>query len=172
MDRLFTRLSEEDKRRPDPVEHPDPAKLAAYRAKDLSPEEYNTGQEHLVRCNHCAGMILDLKRLLEPPLEDRPREGGADFETAAEWRELWAKVRKAQAQTPAAWRGGLFRRISGAPTVAAVLAILLVGAAYRIVVLQRELARPSAVQITTVEAQGSKKGTPGVAEATPFRLGK
>lgn len=170
IDRLFTRLSEEDKRQRDPDEHPNREMLAAYLAKALLPEEYDTVQEHLLRCTLCAGMILDLKRLLEPPPEDLSREGVVDFETEAEWRELRATLREVQGQNAAA-KPGLLRRIAGAPAIAAVLAILFAAAAYRVVMLQRELASPTAVQITTVEAQGSKKGAPPVAEPTPFRLG-
>jgi hypothetical protein len=140
----------------------------AYLADELPPEEDDAIQEHLTQCTLCAGLLPDLKRFLEPPREDLPREDVADFETAAEWRELRAKLRDAKSVTS---KRGLLHKVSRAPALAAVLALLLVGAAYRIKVLDRELARPLAVQITTLEAQGSKKGERGVPEPTPFRLG-
>jgi hypothetical protein len=170
LDRLLARLSEQRQNPGDVDDHLSAEKLSAYQAGELPPEENDAIQEHLAHCTLCTGMLLDLQRFLEPPPEDLPREGVVDFAAEAEWRSLREKLREAQAQNAAAKRG-LFRRISWMPAVAAVMAILLVGAAYRIVVLQRELARPTAVQITTVEEQGSKKGAPGVAEPSPVRLG-
>ncbi|HEX3554323.1 MAG TPA: zf-HC2 domain-containing protein [Thermoanaerobaculia bacterium] len=168
LDRLFTRLADEGRPR-DPNDHPAPEKLSAYLANELSPEEDDALQEHLTQCTLCADLLLDLQRFLDPPAEDRPREGVADFETAAEWRELKEKLR-VKAPT-AVRRRSLLRRISVAPVLAAALAFVFVGAAFQIMVLERRLSSPRAVQITTIEAQGSKKGTPREAEPTPFRLG-
>ena len=167
LDRLFTRLADEGRPR-DPDDHPAPEKLSAYLANELSPEEDDALQEHLTQCVLCAGLLLDLQRFLDPPSEDRPREGVADFETAAEWRELKEKLRvKAP---PAVRRRSLFHRISVAQVLAAALAFVFVGAAFQIMVLERRLASPRAVQVTTVDALGSKKGAPA-AEPQAFRLG-
>ncbi|MBW8879576.1 MAG: zf-HC2 domain-containing protein [Acidobacteria bacterium] len=168
LDRLFTRLADEGRPR-DPDDHPAPEKLSAYLANELSPEEDDALQEHLTQCTLCSDLLLDLQRFLDPPSEDRPREGVADFETAAEWRELRKKLRT-QAP-PAVRKRSLLHRISGARVLAAVLAFVFVGAAYWIMVLERRLSSPRAVQITTIEALGSKKGAPGAAEPTAFRLG-
>jgi Putative zinc-finger len=92
LDRLFTHLSDEGRRRPIPDAHPVPEKLSAYLANELSPEEDDALQEHLVGCTLCTDLLLDLQRFLDLPEEDRPREGVADFETAAEWRELRGRM--------------------------------------------------------------------------------
>jgi hypothetical protein len=168
LDRLFARLSDEG-RAPEPKDHPAPEKLSAYQANELSPEEDDAIQEHLAQCTLCTELLLDLQRFLDPMPEDLPREGVVDFETATEWRELRGRMATAEVPRRGATRG-LPRRGLWAPALAAVLTLLLSGAVYRIVVLQGQLARPLAVQITTIEAQGSKKGTGG-AESTPFRLG-
>ena len=169
LDRLFTRLADEGRPR-DPDDHPAPEKLSAYLANELSPEEDDALQEHLAHCTLCAGLLLDLQRFLDPPSEDRPREGVADFETAAEWRELREKLRTQS--PPAVRRRSLLRRISGTRVLAAALALVFVGAAYQIMVLETELARPiTDLTPTTIEAQGGKKGALGVAEPTRFRLG-
>jgi putative zinc finger protein len=168
LDRLFTRLSAEGRRLPIPDDHPAPEKLSAYLANELSPEEDDALQEHLSACTLCTGLLLDLQRFLDPPEEDRPREGVADFETAAEWRELKGRMGKAETQFRAE-KKSLLRKLSRARALAAVFALLFVGVAS--VVLKRELTRPSAVQVTTIEAPGGKKGAPEAAEPTPFRLG-
>jgi hypothetical protein len=170
LDRLFTRLSTE-RRHPAPDDHPAPEKLSAYLANELSPEEDDALQEHLIACPLCTDLLLDLQRFLDPPEEDRPREGVADFEAAAEWRELKGKLGRGASHPAVVPKRRPLRRVAESPALAAVLALLLVGAAYRSVMLQRELTRPSTVQITTIEAPGGKKGAPASAEPTPFRLG-
>ena len=171
LDRLFARLSTEGGPG-DPADHPAPEKLSAYQANELSPEEEDAIQEHLAHCTLCTGLLLDLQRFLDPPSEDRPREGVADFETAAEWRELREKLR-VKAPTAVVRRSRL-RKISAMQGFAAVLALFLVAMTIQIVVLERELAQPitDLKPKTTIEAQGGKKGAQGVAEPTPFRLGQ
>jgi hypothetical protein len=171
LDRLFTRLSTAGRRRPAPDDHPAPEKLSAYLADELSPEEDDALQEHLTACPLCTDLLLDLNRFLEPPEEDRPREGVADFETAAEWRELRGRMGSASSPPVGVRKRRDPHRIFGSPALAAVLALLFIGTASRMFVLERERGRPIAVQITTLEAQGSKKGAPGTAEPTTFRLG-
>jgi hypothetical protein len=172
LDRLFARLSG-DGHAQNPDAHPTPEELSAYLANELSPQADDAIQEHLTQCTLCAGLLLDLQRLLDPPPEDLPREGVADLETEVEWRELRGKLRATQAPGTAPdtdeARKAPPRKILRSQAVAAVLALLLVGAVFRIVVLDRQLASPVAVQITTIEAQESKKGRPS--EPTPFHLG-
>ena len=169
LDRLFTRLSITN-RRPAPDDHPAPEKLSAYLANELSPEEDDALQEHLAACTLCTGLLLDLQRLLDPPQEDRPREGVADFETAAEWRELKEKLGRTWSPPVVVPKRRFLPRVVGSPALAAVLALLLLGTSYRMIVLERARVRPTSVEVKTIEAQGSKKG----ASAAPmtFRLGK
>lgn len=73
--------------------HPSPEELSAYQANELTPEQDDAIQEHLVDCSLCAEVLLDLERFLDLPREDRPRDGVADFETAAEWGVLRSKLK-------------------------------------------------------------------------------
>jgi hypothetical protein len=133
LDRLFTRLSDEGRRRPAPDAHPAPEKLSAYLANELSPEEDEALQEHLVDCTLCADLLLDLQRFLDPPEEDRPREGVADFESAAEWRELRGRMGgqekdagSRKVRGPSRLRGA-FGSLRAWQGVAAVLAVATLG---------------------------------------------
>ena len=90
LDGLLARLAEDQ--RDDPEDHPGSERLSAYQAGELSPEEDDEIQEHLANCRLCAGRLQDLQRFLDPPPEDRSREGVADFETEVEWRKLREKV--------------------------------------------------------------------------------
>jgi hypothetical protein len=169
LDRLFARLSGEG-HAPDPDDHPAPEKLSAYQANELSAEEDDAIQEHLVHCARCTELLLDLQRFLDPPPEDLPREGVADFETAAQWREVRRRIGEEKALPVAAKRGLLTGFFS--PALAAVLALLLIGAAIQVVRLERELAEPiTDLTPTTIEAPGTHKGAPVPAGFTPFRLG-
>jgi hypothetical protein len=74
--------------------HPSPEELSAYQANELTPEQDEAIQEHLADCSLCAEVLLDLERFLDLPEEDRPRDGVADFETAAEWGVLRSKLKE------------------------------------------------------------------------------
>jgi hypothetical protein len=111
-------------------DHPSPEELSAYQANELSPEREDAIQEHLAGCSLCTGALLDLHRFLDPPEEDRPREGVADFETAAEWRELRERMRGEAAgqRKPESGRDDrLVRTLRAFQTLAAVLGALVVG---------------------------------------------
>jgi hypothetical protein len=126
VDRLFARLSGEGSHR-DPDDHPTPEKLSAYLANELSPEEDSVLQEHLAHCTLCTELLLDLQRFLDPPAEDLPREGIADFETVAGWRELRGRM-AAGAKAGEVSRPGRLRRVFGSLKVAyGLAAMLLVG---------------------------------------------
>jgi hypothetical protein len=152
LDRLFTRLSTE-RRRPAPDDHPAPEKLSAYLANELSPEEDDAIQEHLTACTLCTGLLLDLQRFLDPPEEDRPREGVADFESAAEWRELKGRMggRVEGGGGGRLPRSSPFRSIFGSVRVwqgvAAVLAVGVVGMGRYSLKLQEESRSPEANSI-------------------------
>jgi len=170
LDRRFTRLSTAS-RRPAPDDHPAPEKLSAYLANELSPEEDDALQEHLAACTLCTGLLLDLQRFLDPPQEDRPREGVADFETAAEWRELKGKLGRAGSPPVVVSKRRLLRKIAVSPALAAVLALLFLGVSSRMIWLERARVLPVAVQVRTLEAQGSKKGTSSAVAPKAVRLG-
>lgn len=148
LDRLFTHLSDEGRRRPVPDAHPVPEKLSAYLANELSPEEDDALQEHLTGCTLCADLLLDLQRFLDPPEEDRPREGVADFETAAEWRELRGRMReKLGERVKGASESRRSRWVASLKMVyplAAVLAVAVVGLGVYVLKLQDDLKAPRA----------------------------
>lgn len=65
-DEVFDFLAEERRDRRDPEEHPSPETLTAYQANELSPEEDERIQDHLVQCRHCTEMLLELEEFLQP----------------------------------------------------------------------------------------------------------
>lgn len=111
-------------------DHPSPEELSAYQANELSPEREDAIQEHLAGCSLCTGALLDLHRFLDPPEEDRPREGVADFEKAAEWRVLRERMRS-EPEKPRTREPGkdyrLVKALRAFQTLAAVLGVLVVG---------------------------------------------
>ncbi|HEV7506956.1 MAG TPA: zf-HC2 domain-containing protein [Thermoanaerobaculia bacterium] len=139
LDRLFARLSGEGPHR-DPDEHPAPEKLSAYLASKLSPEEDDVIQEHLAHCTLCTELLLDLQRFLEPPVEDLPREGVVDFETAAGWRELRGKLWKDESIS----KPLRSRRPASLKSLAAVLALAMVGLGMYVLKLHGDLNAPRA----------------------------
>jgi hypothetical protein len=75
---------------PDPGEHPDPDRLYAYHAGELTPEEDAEIQEHLALCGACTELLLDVLSFTAPPA---PQEAGlSEFERAAGWRQLRARL--------------------------------------------------------------------------------
>jgi hypothetical protein len=118
---------------PGPWDHPTPEELSAYQANELPPERKDAIQEHLAGCSLCTGALLDLHRFLDPTQEDRPREGVADLETAAEWRVLRERMKgeNGEPEEPQTREPGrddrLVRKLRVFQTLAAVLGILVVG---------------------------------------------
>lgn len=96
--------------------HPSPEQLIAYRTESLRPEEEDTVRAHLVDCDACAGLLLDL----------------ADLETSgpetvsippSEMESAWEAQRRLQSPPPPQkWE--VFRLSGWA--VAACLAVLMV----------------------------------------------
>jgi hypothetical protein len=75
---------------PDPGEHPDPDRLYAYQAGELTPEEDLEIQEHLAVCGLCTELVLDVVSFTAPPA---PQEAEpSEFERAAGWRQLRARL--------------------------------------------------------------------------------
>ncbi len=75
---------------PDPAEHPDPDRLYAYQANELTPDEDLEIQEHLAVCGHCTELLLDIHRFTTPPAEEEA--GLSEFEQAAGWRKLRTRL--------------------------------------------------------------------------------
>ena len=75
---------------PDPEQHPDPDRLYAYQAGELTPEEDLEIQEHLALCGHCTELLLDDERFMAPPAQEEA--GLSEFERAAGWRQLRARL--------------------------------------------------------------------------------
>jgi hypothetical protein len=75
---------------PDPEEHPNPDRLYAYQANELTPEEDQEIQEHLAVCGHCTELLLDIQCFTTPPVQEEA--GLSEFEQAAGWRQLRARL--------------------------------------------------------------------------------
>jgi hypothetical protein len=76
---------------PDPKEHPDPDRLYAYQANELTPEEDLEIQEHLAVCGHCTELLLDIQCFTAPPAQEEA--GLSEFEQAAGAGDLAASRR-------------------------------------------------------------------------------
>jgi hypothetical protein len=71
-----------------PDAHPDPERLAAYHAGELSPEEEGRIQDHLALCRECAALLLDLDGLADPGFG-----AGADLTAkGAVWQSLREEI--------------------------------------------------------------------------------
>jgi hypothetical protein len=75
---------------PDPGEHPDPDRLYAYQAGELTLVEDLEIQEHLAICGHCTELLLDVKSFTAPPAQGEA--GLSEFERAAGWQQLRARL--------------------------------------------------------------------------------
>ncbi len=131
LDGLFDLLAEEERGRPDPVEHPSAATLSAYHALALPAGEVSRVQDHLVACRQCREQLLEHARFLEPP-EEEPAGGTASFERAAEWRRLKERMgEEAGAPAPPAPvpddRRRLLRSLRVFQALAAALGALAIG---------------------------------------------
>ena len=70
--------------RPVSVRHPSSEELAAYHDDQLSSEREEEIRQHLVHCDDCAAIVLQLAADSESPAE--PGDEVSDFEVAAAWR--------------------------------------------------------------------------------------
>jgi len=144
---------------PDPVEHPDPDRLHAYHAGELTSEEDLEVQEHLAVCGHCTELLLDIQCFTAPL---GPEEAGlTEFERAAGWRLL----------RPRLDQDGFFSR-GRRPRhrVAAVAALFLLAVLGLSVYNLRRLAEPERSQ--SLEPLNSHRGGPSEVEEVklPVRL--
>jgi hypothetical protein len=100
---------------------------------------------------------------LNPPAEDRPRQGVVDLETAAEWRELRERIKREVEKKR------FFFSARGGYSVAAALLAVSVGLAAWNVTLLRESREPRPVStLRTLEARESFRG--GAAGEEPVYL--
>ncbi len=95
--------------RPVSVRHPSPEQLAAYHDDQLSSEDEEAIRQHLVDCEDCAAIVLQLAADSESPAV--PGDEVSDFEVAAAWRRQRVRLLEGGAlpagevaKTPAALR--------------------------------------------------------------------
>ncbi len=75
--------------RSDSEGHPSPERLAAYHAGRLSAQEDATLREHLLLCDDCPALLLDLEELFEPRFRDLDL---SEAKLTAAWRDLRARL--------------------------------------------------------------------------------
>lgn len=154
--------------------HPPDGELVAYHAGELSPEDEDRIQEHLLGCRECTDLLLALSGLHHPE-QAAPVPAG---ELEAVWDGLQAKlpVREA-APAPLPF---VRRAPAGAPrwlqALAAALLVVAVGLAVRVASLSgtvEELSRPQAnapvVDLLGPGVRGAPPG-PAVVELAPETL--
>lgn len=123
-----------------PDAHPDPERLGAYHAGELSPEEEGRIQDHLALCRECAALLLDLDGLADPGFG-----AGADLSGK---EAVWQRLRKETA--PRARVVPLLRTVPASPrwlqALAASLLIATLGLSLWVASLRRTVAELSAPQ--------------------------
>lgn len=120
--------------------HPDPERLAAYHAGELSPEEEGRIQDHLALCRECAALLLDFDGLADPDFG-----AGADLTGKG---AVWQRLREDTAPQPQAEVVPL-RRPSPRwlQALAASLLIATLGLSFWVASLRRTVAELSAPQV-------------------------
>lgn len=116
--------------RPDLSEHPEPDKLLAYHEGELSEEDADLIQEHLVHCDECAQTVLDFAAFpnLEPPDESLRLSRS---QVREQWQELEAKV--------AELRRPLWKRHEVALALAALFCAATIGLGVWVAQLRQEI---------------------------------
>jgi anti-sigma factor RsiW len=129
-------------------DHPCDDELLGYRDGDLDPAAEGRLRDHLVGCRECTERLLDLDALSPDPAI----AGGADseIEVAAAWRDLRAGLAE---EAPEAVRRSAASGAAGAPgrwralqSLAAVLALAVVGLGLWVAQLRRDVDRLAAPQ--------------------------
>jgi hypothetical protein len=150
LDRLFDLLAEEARGEPDPHEHLGAAILSAYHDRMLPTEQVSRVQEHLVACGQCRSQLLDHVRFMDAASEEMT-DGVSSFEEAAAWRQLEERMKEPPLSPVLPKDYGQRSRIGrlwssphAARSLAAVLAVALVGVSFYADSLRRELRRPVA----------------------------
>lgn len=147
LDQFLGRLAEDGRDLPDPTEHPGDGTLSFYHARKLSPKEEDRVREHLVECKRCRDLLLEYAEFMEDEEEETP-EGVADFGAAADWQRLRGVAvaadgakRVDRAYEPGTPRS-FFRSLKAAYSLAAVLALAVVGLSLYSVDLRGRLEKP------------------------------
>ena len=149
-----------------PDAHPDPERLAAYRAGELSPEEEGRVQDHLALCRECAALLLDLDGLAGPGF-------GAGADPIAK-EAVWQSLRKEIA--PQARVIPLRRPVRSSPrwlqALAASLLVATLGLSLWVASLRRtvtELSSPEAnAPVLDLYASGTRgEGSPAPVLTVP-----
>ena len=78
-------------------EHPPAELLAGWVTGEVAEAEAEALQDHLAACRECAAVVVDLADLANlPPMPGEP----TDFQVAASWRSLRARLAAAAAEAP------------------------------------------------------------------------
>jgi anti-sigma factor RsiW len=85
LSRSLAVLARETRSERDTRSHPVPEELVAYQAGDLSPDEDQEVQEHLILCPDCPDLLLALQDFSEPPQDSTSI---SDAGVAAAWRRF------------------------------------------------------------------------------------
>lgn len=78
----------------DPGPHLDPDEIAAYEDGALSPADAERAAEHLVLCRECAELLLDLRALRHPGMEEEAAGDWSADDAAALWERVRAGLRR------------------------------------------------------------------------------
>lgn len=151
------------------MSHPEPETLAAYHAGELTADEEQRLQDHLLSCRECSDLLLDLDGLADPGF-------GAGSLAPADQEALWGRIQgeigKEPEEKPLAPVVPLHRPspTSGSPrwlqALAAALLVATVGLSAWVASLQRTVSElsqaqpnPSVIQLspaTTRSGRGSR----------------
>lgn len=154
--------------RPQPGEHPDAERLAAYAGDALDPAAAERLRDHLALCRECTRRVLELRAF--PGFATPDVAGLSLAEVEHEWQRLWQRVGPQTGGMPPA------RRRAGrlAPWVpwalAAGLLVTTLGASGWVIALQRRMGerpepRTDAVLVEWTATGGTQRGEPVVARA-------
>jgi hypothetical protein len=148
LDKLLDALAKEGRLQPgaDPEEHTDSATLYAYSEDELSPEQRSLVEEHLSLCGRCRDLLVEYREFLggspEEEAESERRGRVADFGAAAEWQKLQARMREEERKSQPSSFHRFFGSAKTAYSIAAMLALALIGLSLYVASLRRAMNEP------------------------------
>lgn len=168
-------LAEEERQRLEA--HPSPARLAAFQARELSPEAAEEIEEHLALCPSCARYFLDLQAFEEGRGEEE-RSPISRQMTAEDWVALQGRIAQEggsmpatgdrmkraprAAPGPAATGESWYRSVPALRTLAAGLAVAVLALGSWTYLLVRESRRPRAdVEVVDLQPSGERSAVGG-----------
>lgn len=156
-------LAEDERRRLEA--HPSPARLAAFQARELSPEAAEEVEEHLALCPSCARYFLDLQAFEEGRVGEEPSPI-SDPVMAEDWAALQGRMAQEEGERrPAAAGGSWYRSVPVLQALAAGLAVLVLALGSWAYLLVRESRRPRAdVEMLSLRPSGERAGGGEVTE--------